>query len=95
MYPWHALAGQQFVVCGGLSLLGVPSYVITLADGTKVALPRWMTEASAAHRAELHDVGLVSLTALVELRSLVDEVREAWTRSAASPSESPASGDLS
>ena len=72
------------------------SYLVTLPDGTKAALPIWMTEASAARDAEIRDCGVASLTALEELRTLVDEVRAGWARSTASATdciEPPASGD--
>ena len=94
VYPWHPLAGQEFVVCGGTSHAGVACYHVTLADGTRTALPIWMTERAAAERAELHDGGRVSVSALVALRSLVDEVREAWTRSVAPTSAPPVSGEI-
>ena len=81
-------------MCGGTSHLGVACYHVTLVDGTRTALPIWMTEGAAAQRAELHDAGQVSVSALEALRSLVDEIRDAWARSAASTRMPPASGDL-
>ena len=94
MYPWHPLSGQEMMVCGGMSHLGVASYLVTLPDGTQCALPIWMTDARAAHDAVIRDNGLASRPALELLRSLVDEIRDAWARSAASTSQPPASGDL-
>lgn len=94
-YPWHPLANQALVVCGAMSHLGVASYVVTLPDGTKVTLPRWMTEARAARGAVVQEFGLASRPALEALRVLVDEVREGWARSAASASMPPLSGDQS
>ena len=82
-------------MCGATSHLGIASYLVTQPDGTKVALPMWMTENRAARDAVLREVGLASLPALEALRSLVDEVREAWARSAASTRVPPASGDPS
>jgi hypothetical protein len=87
---------QQLVACRGLAHAGVASYLVTLPDGTKAALPVWMTEASAARDAEIRDCGVASLRALHDLRAFVDEVRAGWARSAASAtdcSELPASGD--
>lgn len=78
---------------GGTTHAGLACYVVTLADGTKSTLPIWMAEANAARGAEIRDVGVASLAALQELRGLVDEVREAWARSAASASEPTVSGD--
>ena len=94
VYPWHPLAGEEFVVCGGTSHAGVACYHVTLADGTRTALPIWMTDREAAERAELHDGGRVSVSALVALRSLVDEVREAWARSVGPTSAPPVSGEI-
>lgn len=94
-YPWHPLAGQELIVCGGTSHLGIASYLVTLPDGTQGALPMWMTEDGAARDAQLRDVGMASRSALEALRSLVDEVREAWARSAASTHVPPTSGDPS
>lgn len=82
-------------MCGATSHLGIASYLVTQPDGTKVALPMWMTEDRAARDAVLREVGLASLPAIEALRSLVDEVREAWARSAASTRVPPASGDPS
>ena len=95
VYPWHPLAGQEFVVCGGTSHLGVACYHITLVDGTRTALPIWMTEARAAGDAEVRDVAVPSRLALEALRSLVDEVHEAWARSASAASVPPPPGDPS
>ena len=50
---------------------------MTPPDGTKVALPSWMTEEKAAGDAAVRDVGVLSRLALEAPRSLVDEVREA------------------
>ncbi|CAN5162602.1 hypothetical protein BH09GEM1_BH09GEM1_48210 [soil metagenome] len=94
-YPWHPLANHELLVCGATSHLGVASYLVTLPDGTKVALPIWMTESRAARDAAVRDVGLASRPALEALRSLVDEVREAWARSASAASVPPAPGDPS
>ena len=94
MYPWHPLSGQEIIVCGRTSHGGVPSYLVTLPDGTLCGLPVWMTDARAARDAVLRDDGLASQSALEALRSLVDEIRDAWARSAASTSTPPASGDL-
>ena len=94
-YPWHPLANHEFLVCGATSHLGVASYLVTLPDGTKVALPIWMTEARAAGDAEVRDVAVPSRLALEALRSLVDEVREAWARSASAASVPSAPGDPS
>jgi hypothetical protein len=83
-------------VCGGLAHAGVASYLITLVDGTKAALPIWMTEASAARDADIRESGLVSVMALQDLRALVDEISAGWARSAASATDStepPTSGD--
>lgn len=79
---------------GGTSHLGVSSYLVTLPDGTQCAMPIWMTDASAGRDAMLCDDALVSRPALETLRSLIDEIRDAWARSAASPCVPPASGDL-
>jgi len=89
------LANHEFLVCGATSHLGVASYLVTLPDGTKVALPIWMTEARAAGDAEVRDVAVPSRLALEALRSLVDEVREAWARSASAASVPSAPGDPS
>ena len=94
MYPWHPLSGREMIVCGGMSHLGVASYLIRLPDGTLCGLPIWMTEARAARDAVIRDDGLASRPALEALRALVDEIRDAWARSAASTSMPPASGDL-
>ena len=59
-----------------MSHLGVASYRVTPPDGTKVALPSWMTEEKAGYAAVLY-VGVLSRLALEAPRSLVDEVREA------------------
>lgn len=71
-------------MCGGLAHAGVASYLITLVDGTKAALPIWMTEADAARDADIRESGVVSLSALKDLRALVDEISAGWARSAAS-----------
>lgn len=92
-YPWHPLANHELLVCGATSHLGVASYLVTLPDGTRVALPMWMTEARAACDAVLRDDALASRPALETLRSLIDEVREAWARSASTASVPSASGD--
>ena len=94
-YPWHPLANHELLVCGATSHLDVASYLVTLPDGTTVALPIWMTEASAARDAVVRDVGLAARPALEALRLLVDEVREAWARSAPAARVPPAPGDLS
>lgn len=83
-------------MCGGLAHAGVASYLITLGDGTKAALPIWMTEERAARDADIRESGLVSVTALQDLRALVDEVSAGWARSGASATdrtEPPISGD--
>ena len=80
-------------MCGGLSREGVASYVVTLPDGTKAALPMWMTESSAGCSAEAHEDALVSITALAALHALVDAVRKEWARSAISATEPPDSGE--
>ncbi len=89
VYPWHPLAGRELVVCGRVAHAGVASYLVTLPDDTKAALPIWMTEASAARDAELRDIGVASLAALEAARMLVDEVRAAWARSSASATNHP------
>lgn len=94
-YPWHPLANTEVIVCGGTSHLGVASYLVTLPDGTMCALPIWMTETHAAGDAVVRDVGLASRPALEALRSLVDEVRGEWARSADAVSVSSTSGDPS
>ena len=94
MYPWHPLSGQAMIVCGCTTHVGVASYLVTLPDGTLCGLPIWMTEARAARDTVLRDDGLASRPALETLRSLVDEIRDAWARSAASTSMPPAPGDL-
>lgn len=83
-------------MCGGLAHAGIASYVVTLVDGTKAALPVWMTEASAARDATIRESGVVSLAALKDLRALVDEISAGWAGSAASATdhtEPPTSGD--
>ncbi len=94
-YPWHPLANHELLVCGATSHRGVASYLVTLPDGTKVALPIWMTEARAARDAVVRNDALASRPALEALRALVDEVREAWARSASAASVPPASGEPS
>ena len=65
--PDGVLAGQQQVIaCGGMSHAGVASYLITLVDGTKAALPIWMTEASAACDAEVREVWARSAASATE-----------------------------
>jgi hypothetical protein len=93
-YPWHPLAGQEVLVRGRTSHAGVASYVIVQPDDTLCALPVWMTRDCTTEEATLREVGLASLAALEALRALVDEIREAWARSAASPAVPPTSGDV-
>lgn len=83
-------------MCGGLAHAGFASYVVTLVDGTKAALPIWMTEANAAHDATIRESGVVSLSALKDLRALVDEIFAGWAGSAVSATDHidpPTSGD--
>ena len=94
-YPWHPLANHEVLVSGATSHFGVASYLVTLPDGTKVALPIWMTEASAVRESVVRDDALASRPALEALRSLVDEVREAWARSASAASVPPPPGEPS
>jgi hypothetical protein len=93
VYPWHPLAGQVLVVCGRTTDRGTPSYLVALVDGTKAALPIWMTELAAAREAQIKDSAIPSVGGLKDLRALVDEVRESWARSEASITESTASGE--
>ena len=93
MYPWHPLAGRQLVVCGRVAHAGVASYLVVVPDGTRAALPTWMTEASAGRDAEIRDCGVPSLAALGDLRALVDDVRTGWARSGKTVSVPSTSGD--
>jgi hypothetical protein len=85
--------GQALDVCGRTTDKGTASYLVALSDGTKAALPIWMTEPAAASEAHIRDSALPSVAALEELSTLIDELRRAWARSEASTTESNASGE--
>jgi hypothetical protein len=89
------LANSELLVTGATSHLGVASYLVTLPDGTTMALPIWMTEAPTVGDATVREVAVPSRRALEALRALVDDIREAWARSASAASVPSASGDQS
>jgi hypothetical protein len=94
VYPWHPLVGQSLDVYGRTTDKGTPSYLVALSDGTKAALPIWMTEPAASREAQIRELAVPSVGALEDLRALVDEVRRTWARSEGSIREFTPSGEM-
>jgi hypothetical protein len=81
-YRWHPHAGLTVSVRQAAGENG-EQLLCELADGTRIVIPRWMTEAAAC--AGLSEGGpLVSVASLCRLRELLDSLARAKVHTAIS-----------
>jgi len=71
-YSYHPLHGETVQI---IQTVG-ENYIIKTKDGTKIGIPKWMTERAICNRIKHSSIPYCSHIALKELRSLVDRIKD-------------------
>ena len=71
-YPWHPLYNCEVQVLNTITRGGDCFYTVRLSDLSRTLLPVWMTDEAYCQRFVLREEPYCSLSALLELRQLLN-----------------------